>query len=82
MKMLKIFLAILFLLSCSTFSYAKYVRGYTTKSGKYVSGYYRSNKNKTVTDNYSYKGNYNPYTGKKGTNKYTNSKSSPYYKIK
>lgn len=42
------------------------VSGYTTKRGTYVQPYYRSNSNSVKYDNYSSKGNYNPYTGKKG----------------
>ncbi|MGP0085312.1 MAG: hypothetical protein ACLP0B_17065 [Steroidobacteraceae bacterium] len=44
-----------------------------------VSGYHRSSPNGTVTDNYSFKGNVNPYTGKVGTNYYRHDKTSPYY---
>jgi hypothetical protein len=43
------------------------VRGYTTKSGKYVAPHHRSAPNGKKSDNYSTKGNANPYTGKKGT---------------
>lgn len=42
------------------------VHGYTTKRGTYVAPHYRSNSNSVKYDNYSSKGNYNPYTGKKG----------------
>lgn len=43
------------------------VRGYYKPStGRYVQSYYRSNSNYTKLDNYSARGNYNPYTGKKG----------------
>jgi hypothetical protein len=42
------------------------VGGYYRKSGTYVQPYYRSSPNSTKYDNYSSKGNYNPYTGKKG----------------
>lgn len=42
------------------------VSGYTTKRGTYVAPSYRSSPNKVKYDNYSSKGNYNPYTGKKG----------------
>ncbi len=45
------------------------VSGYTTKRGTYIQPYYKSTPNSTKFDNYSTKGNYNPYTGKKG---YTN----------
>jgi hypothetical protein len=43
------------------------VRGYYRKNGTYVQPYRRSNSNWTRYDNYSTKGNINPYTGKKGT---------------
>ena len=44
------------------------VRGYYKPSnGRYVPSYYRSSPNRYRFDNYSSKGNYNPYTGKKGT---------------
>ena len=44
-----------------------YVQGYTKKDGTYVQGHYRSSPNSTSTDNWSTKGNTNPYTGKAGT---------------
>jgi hypothetical protein len=43
------------------------VRGYTTKDGKYVEPHYRSDPNGNRYDNWSSKGNTNPYTGKKGS---------------
>lgn len=46
---------------------AKGVKGYTKKSGTYVAPHQRTSPNKTKTDNYSTKGNVNPYTGKAGT---------------
>lgn len=52
----------LFLPSFSAFA-SVYVSGYTKANGTYVQGYYRSDPNGTVTDNYSYPGNTNPYTG-------------------
>lgn len=42
------------------------VRGYTRKDGTYVAPHYRSSPNATKTDNYSARGNYNPYTGARG----------------
>lgn len=48
-----------------------YVKGYTKKDGTYVQGHYRSSSNGTTSDNWSTKGNTNPYTGKKGTKKET-----------
>lgn len=52
-----------------------YVSGYTTSSGRWVSGYYRTCPNSSVTDNYSYRGNYNPYTGSYGSRSYSYSYS-------
>jgi hypothetical protein len=43
------------------------VRGYTKKNGTHVQAYKRTAPNGTARDNYSTKGNVNPYTGKKGT---------------
>jgi hypothetical protein len=42
------------------------VRGYVRKDGTYVAPHYRSSPNSTKADNYSTRGNYNPYTGKAG----------------
>ena len=39
---------------------------YKPSTGKYVSSYYKTTPNKTKIDNFSTKGNYNSYTGKKG----------------
>ncbi len=46
---------------------AEYVRGHYRSNGTYVQGYHRSSANGTKMDNYSTRGNYNPYTGAKGT---------------
>lgn len=43
------------------------VRGYTTSRGTYVNSYYRTSPNRYRYDNYSARGNYNPYSGKTGT---------------
>jgi len=44
------------------------VRGYwKPRTGTYVMPHYRSNPNKSTFDNWSTKGNFNPYTGKRGT---------------
>lgn len=44
------------------------VKGYYKPStGSYVTPSYRTSPNKTKFDNYSTKGNYNPYTSKKGS---------------
>jgi hypothetical protein len=44
-----------------------HVNGYTTKNGSYVAPHERTAPNKTNLDNYSTKGNINPYTGQPGT---------------
>lgn len=41
-------------------------KGYVTKKGTYVPPSRATNPNKTQRDNYSSKGNVNPYTGKEG----------------
>ena len=73
------FLSLIIVLSISDVALAEYVRGYYRKNGSYVSGYNRSNSNSTVADNYSFKGNINPYTGATGTNYYRSSPSSSYF---
>lgn len=48
-------------------SYSSYqVKGYSRSNGTYVKPYYRTYSNNYKWDNYSSRGNYNPYTGKKG----------------
>jgi hypothetical protein len=70
----------LFALSAASLANAQvHVDGYYRNNGTYVAPHYRSAPNSTVTDNYSFKGNTNPYTGSVGTNTYPNSPSSPYY---
>jgi hypothetical protein len=44
-----------------------HVRGYTRSDGTYVAPHYRSSPNSTTSDNYSTRGNVNPYTGQLGT---------------
>lgn len=43
------------------------VRGHYKSNGTYVEPYERTLKNNTTIDNFSFYGNYNPYTGKIGT---------------
>lgn len=42
------------------------VRGYIKKSGTYVAPHYKSNRDSSKFNNWSTKGNSNPFTGKKG----------------
>lgn len=51
----------------STASYAdQYVHGYTRSNGTYVEPYHRTDRDGNSEDNYSTKGNTNPYTGERG----------------
>jgi hypothetical protein len=43
------------------------VKGYAKKGGTYVAPHVQSAPNATKLDNYSTKGNVNPYTGNEGT---------------
>lgn len=43
------------------------VRGYVKRDGTYVNPYSRTESNDTSNDNYSTRGNQNPYTGTYGT---------------
>lgn len=53
------------------------VHGYYRSNGTYVVPHYRSNPDSTVTDNYTYRGNVNPYTGSTGTSRYNHDLTSP-----
>ena len=65
-------------LSFSTAEAGK-VSGYYRSNGTYVLPHYPSNRDSTVTDNYTYRGNTNPYTGSTGTNRYLHDRTSPYF---
>ena len=77
--MKKLLLAVLAVALMTTLAFAGQVKGYTRSNGTYVQGYERSSPNSTVQDNYSYKGNSNPYTGRQGTNYYRDNPTSAYY---
>ena len=49
-----------------TASASCYVSGYFKSNGTFVNGHYRTCPNNTITDNYSYFSNVNPWTGKIG----------------
>lgn len=71
-------LSLVLLLGVSSFVEAKItsVKGYYKPSTyKYVAPHYKTTPNNTKFDNFSTKGNYNPFTGKKGT-------TSPYKTFK
>lgn len=60
----------------------EYVQGHFRKDGTYVEPHYRTESNNTKFDNYSTKGNRNPYTGEKGykPNDYDNYNSDNLYR--
>lgn len=60
-------------------TFAGSVDGYFNRSGTYVAPHYQSRSNGTVTDNYSFKGNANPYSGTTGTDSYSHDRTSPYF---
>jgi hypothetical protein len=82
MKKLLLILTLLILIPFTLIGQSKsssdvYVKGYVRKNGTVVPGYYRSAPNNTNRDNFSTRGNTNPYTGSKGYIKRDN-KSSNY----
>ena len=59
-----------------------YVSGYTRSSGTYVRGHYRTCPDNSITNNYSYPGNYNPNAGsisRSSRNSYTSNYGSSNY---
>lgn len=66
-KIISVVLLLIMLGSFSIVEAAVRVKGYHRKDGTYVQPHYRSSPNRTKFDNYSTKGNVNPYTGKAGT---------------
>lgn len=68
--MKKIASATLVCLSLASFSTGlladQYVQGYTRSDGTYVQPHYRSSKDSSFNNNWSTKGNVNPYTGERG----------------
>ena len=57
----------------------QHVNGSYRTNGTYVAPYTRSSPDNTVTNNYSYYRNTNPYSGQTGTNQYKHDLTSPYY---
>jgi len=80
---MKIFTLVLVLLAIAVTCFAdQSVRGYTRKDGTYVNGYTRSDSDSSYNNNYSTKGNTNPYTGESGTNSRTYNDRTPEYNKK
>lgn len=66
-----------FVVANSAKAYSSYrVNGYYRSSGTYVQPHYRTSPDSTRWNNYSTRGNYNPYTGRTGyTSPYRTHKS-------
>jgi hypothetical protein len=70
-KLLVLILSVSMVLSMvMSVSALRYTRGYYRSNGTYVSPYRSTSPNSYKSDNWSSKGNYNPYTGKKGYKSY------------
>jgi hypothetical protein len=59
--------ALLLAVAAPTIAKDTYTKPYIRKDGTYVSGHYKSAPDSTKLNNYSTKGNVNPYTGEDGT---------------
>lgn len=69
MKMIIVLTAVSTIICAAAFAKTTRVRGYIKKNGTYVAPHQQTAPNETKADNWSKKGNENPYTGKKGTKK-------------
>ena len=64
------------ILTISAFSFTEssyadvWVNGHYKSSGSYVQPHYRSSPDSSIYNNWSYRGNTNPYTGKRGYRSY------------
>ena len=75
------FLIVFFLTTAFSFAQSQvWVNGYFRSNGTYVQGHYRTEKNHTVNDNWTTRGNTNPHTGKSGYLPRSSSYSTTYYK--
>jgi hypothetical protein len=63
-------------------SFAGSVNGYTRKDGTYVAPYERSAPDNSYNNNWSVRGNTNPYTGEEGTKSPTFNDRTPQYNTK
>ena len=77
MKKSLLLIASLLAFAASAGATGTHVNGYTRSNGTYVQPHERSAPNGIVTDNYSYRGNSNPYTGSVGVNDYRHDVTSP-----
>jgi hypothetical protein len=78
-KTLTLILITLFIFGITTAVFADvWVNGYQRSDGTYVKGHWRSDPDGNFWNNYSTKGNINPYTGKEGTISYESYLSDKY----
>lgn len=68
MKIFTIIIAVIFLLTSISFARTVRVRGSVRKSSKIIAPHYRTSPDSTRINNWSTKGNINPFTGKRGRN--------------
>ena len=59
-------ISILIIFAGSAFARDTRVKGYYRNNGTYVQPHYRTSPDRNIWNNYSTKGNINPYTGNKG----------------
>lgn len=80
---MKSLIALLILMAIAATCFAdQRVNGYTRKDGTYVNGYTRSDSDSSYNNNYSTKGNTNPYTGEEGSRPRTYNDNTPEYNTK
>lgn len=80
---MKKLLVLVLMLSIMPIAHATHVRGYYRSNGTYVAPYTRTRANYTKLDNYSTRGNCNPYTGRSGNvnpSRYSNTYRTRSYK--
>lgn len=77
---MKMLMGICFLLLFASTCFAdQNVSGYVRQDGTYVAPYVRSSPDSSYNNNYSTKGNTNPYTSESGTNSRTYNYRTPNY---
>ena len=67
MKRTCLFMALASIGSIATAQSSHYVHGYSRSDGTYVQPHMQTNPNSTPMDNWTTRGNVNPYTGQAGT---------------
>jgi hypothetical protein len=67
MKGISIFAALVLAAFTATAHADKYVAGYTKSNGTYIAPHARSSADSSYNNNWTVKGNTNPYTGQSGT---------------